>query len=209
MFLISEVHPFDDGNGRIGRVMMNAEFVAASEHRILIPQVYRNNYLMALRALTSNARADALIATLAFAQRYTAAIDFSSLERAQAMLDDTNAFRDPTEADATGVRLTLPEPPAIGRRWQIAAGPREYTGTPGGVDIDIGWAWDIERDGQRRTVRVEVAGGRLTAQDLSREARDTITTKGESAIRPLLLHAEPAARVLVTSDGLFTQPPEA
>jgi hypothetical protein len=28
MFLISEVHPFDDGNGRLARVMMNAELVA-------------------------------------------------------------------------------------------------------------------------------------------------------------------------------------
>ena len=27
-FLISEVHPFADGNGRMARVMMNAELVA-------------------------------------------------------------------------------------------------------------------------------------------------------------------------------------
>jgi hypothetical protein len=108
MFLVSEVHPFDDGNGRIARVMMNAELVAASEQRIVVPQVYRNNYLMALRALTVNGRADALIRTLDFAQRYTGAIDYSSFEGAQAMLEETNAFRDPVEADATGVRLTLP-----------------------------------------------------------------------------------------------------
>ena len=25
MFLVSEVHPFDDGNGRMARIMMNAE----------------------------------------------------------------------------------------------------------------------------------------------------------------------------------------
>jgi hypothetical protein len=28
LFLISEVHPFIDGNGRVARVMMNAELVA-------------------------------------------------------------------------------------------------------------------------------------------------------------------------------------
>ena len=28
MFLVSEVHPFVDGNGRIARIMMNAELVA-------------------------------------------------------------------------------------------------------------------------------------------------------------------------------------
>jgi fido (protein-threonine AMPylation protein) len=113
MFLISEVHPFDDGNGRIARVMMNAELVAASEQRIIVPQVYRNNYLMALRALTVNRRAEALIATLDFAQRYTTAIDYSNFEGTQAMLEETNAFRDPAEADAAGVRLVLPSSRAI------------------------------------------------------------------------------------------------
>jgi len=29
MFLVSEVHPFLDGNGRIARVMMNAELILA------------------------------------------------------------------------------------------------------------------------------------------------------------------------------------
>jgi len=28
MFLISEVHPFADGNGRAARIMMNAELIA-------------------------------------------------------------------------------------------------------------------------------------------------------------------------------------
>ena len=110
MFLVSEVHPFDDGNGRIARVMMNAELVAAAEQRIIIPQVFRNNYLMGLRALTVNRRAEALAATLEFAQRYTAAIDYSSFEGAREMLEQTNAFRDPAEADAAGVRLVLPRP---------------------------------------------------------------------------------------------------
>jgi Fic/DOC family protein len=33
MFHISEVHPFDDGNGRVARVMMNAELVAGRQAR--------------------------------------------------------------------------------------------------------------------------------------------------------------------------------
>lgn len=111
MFLVAEVHPFDDGNGRIARVMMNAELVAAHEQRIIIPQVYRNNYLMGLRALTVNSRADALIRILDFAQRYTAAIDFSTFEGAREMLEATNAFHDPVEADAAGIRLVLPDVP--------------------------------------------------------------------------------------------------
>ena len=29
MFMMSEVHPFDDGNGRLARLMMNTELVSA------------------------------------------------------------------------------------------------------------------------------------------------------------------------------------
>ncbi len=48
MFLVSEVHPFADGNGRVARVMMNAELAAAQQVRVLIPIVYRSNYISAL-----------------------------------------------------------------------------------------------------------------------------------------------------------------
>jgi hypothetical protein len=75
MFLVSEVHPFTDGNGRIARIMMNAELAAADQVRVLIPIVYRWNYLAALRALSCNAWPEPIIKTLAFAQRYVAARD--------------------------------------------------------------------------------------------------------------------------------------
>ena len=50
----------------------------------------------------------ALIRTLDFAQRYTAAIDFSEVETAREMLEQTNAFADSNDADVAGIRLTLP-----------------------------------------------------------------------------------------------------
>jgi hypothetical protein len=108
MFLVSEVHPFADGNGRIARIMMNAELVRAGQIRIIIPTVYRNDYLSAVRGATHNGNFEALIATLSFAQRYTARIDFSSRETAEADLARTNAFRDPNEADLYGIRLLAP-----------------------------------------------------------------------------------------------------
>lgn len=80
---------------------------------------------MALRALTVNQRADALIGALDFAQRYTASLDYSSFEDARAMLEQTNAFRDPAEADAAGIRLTLPEPPRATEARRIVEGSRE------------------------------------------------------------------------------------
>jgi len=108
MFLVSEVHPFADGNGRAARVMMNAELVAAGENRIIVPTVYRNNYLLALKALSHNGGTGALVRVIDFAQRYTTAIDFSELEKARALLEKTHAFADSNEADAAGIRLMLP-----------------------------------------------------------------------------------------------------
>ena len=204
-FLVSEVHPFDDGNGRIARVMMNAELVAASEMRIMIPQVYRNNYLTALRALTANSRPDALVRTLDFAQRYTGAIDFSEFERAQQMLEVTHAFADPVAADAAGIRLMLPSTIELDEPWRIVGGPRSYSSTHDGADIDIGWAWDIARKGDQRTVRVEVAGGRLDMPELPQESRRAIQTHGQSAVASVLDSPNPPERVLVTSSGIFTR----
>ena len=107
MFLISEVHPFTDGNGRAARIMMNAELVAADEQKIIIPTIYRSNYLSSLKAITHSGLADPLIRTLDFAQKYTQSIDWNDFEEARAQLTATNAFMDPAEADEQGVRLKL------------------------------------------------------------------------------------------------------
>ena len=60
-FLVSEVHPFADGNGRIARVMMNAELVAGGDERIIIPTVFHGDYLAALRALSRTGRPEPLV----------------------------------------------------------------------------------------------------------------------------------------------------
>jgi hypothetical protein len=65
---------------------------------------------MALKALSQNRIIGAIIRTLDFAQRYTAAVDFLDLNRARLILDRTNAFADPNEADAAGIRLLFPTP---------------------------------------------------------------------------------------------------
>tara|TARA_R110002124_G_scaffold257722_2_gene423417 strand:- start:275 stop:1762 length:1488 start_codon:yes stop_codon:yes gene_type:complete len=108
MFLVSEVHPFSDGNGRAARIMMNAELVGADEQKIIIPTIYRSNYLSALKALTQSQMPNAIIRTLDFGQKYTSSIDWSDYDTAQVMLNETNAFMDSTIADNQGVRLRLP-----------------------------------------------------------------------------------------------------
>lgn len=108
MFLIAEVHPFADGNGRCARIMMNAELVSANQARIIIPTVSRNNYLTALKALTHQNKAEPLIRTLDFAQKYTALIAWSDFEKGHAMLRATNAFDDAIAAEVMGKRLVFP-----------------------------------------------------------------------------------------------------
>lgn len=107
MFLVTEVHPFDDSNGRVARIMMNPELVRADRRRIVIPTVFRNDYVSALKALSHNRAPEALIRSLTFAQRYTHAVDFGEWDRALGQLRATNAFVDPIEADAAGIRLVL------------------------------------------------------------------------------------------------------
>ncbi len=109
MFMISEVHPFYDGNGRVGRIMMNTELVANREQRIIISIIYRNNYLSALRALTNSGYTEALFKTLDFAQKYTNSIDWSSFQDATETLQKTKAFLNPNEADENAIRLKLPK----------------------------------------------------------------------------------------------------
>lgn len=92
MVMVSEVHPFTDGNGRIARVMMNAELVASDQERIIIPTAYRTDYLRALRAFSQNGHTNPLIRMLDVAQSYTHQIDWGTLERARAVLAATNAF---------------------------------------------------------------------------------------------------------------------
>lgn len=113
MFLVSEVHPFTDGNGRTARIMMNAELVAAGEERIVIPTVYRDNYVSALKALSlgqHNPRP--LVRVLDFAQRWTAAVPWGNLAATTRVLTAYQAFLESTEADELGVRLRMPEEPA-------------------------------------------------------------------------------------------------
>lgn len=107
MFLISEIHPFDDGNGRIARIMMNEELIKNGEYPIIIPIVYRNNYLAALKALSIHEITDPLIRVLDFAQKYTSKVDWSSLQTARTYLEKTNAFVDPQRADFEGIRLVI------------------------------------------------------------------------------------------------------
>ncbi len=109
LFLVTEVHPFVDGNGRIARITMNAELVSRGEQSIVIPTVYRGNYFAAQRALTHNRVAEPLIRMLDYAQRWSAAMDWRSVQTTLRELDSCNAFLYSETAEQEGRRLRMPE----------------------------------------------------------------------------------------------------
>ncbi len=41
-FLVSEIHPFNDENGRLSRLVMNAEMSRVGLNRIIIPTLYHS-----------------------------------------------------------------------------------------------------------------------------------------------------------------------
>ena len=98
MFLCSEVHPFVDGNGRIARMMMNAELSATDTARIIVPTVFREDYLLALRKLSRNGRPDTYASVMERLQRFSASIPCADFETAKQFLQEANAFSDAESA---------------------------------------------------------------------------------------------------------------
>lgn len=103
MFLVAEVHPFVDGNGRVARIMMNAELISHGFCRILMPTVLRDDYLLALRALSRGKNPEPLFKVMDFAQRFSSELSLFSYEDTTRLLAECNAFKGSDEA-----RLLLP-----------------------------------------------------------------------------------------------------
>lgn len=92
MFVISEVHPFLDGNGRIARVMMNAELVKAGQSKLIIPTVFREDYMGALKKFTKQRKCDTYIKMLQRAHEFSANVYSENMDAMQAYLTSCNAF---------------------------------------------------------------------------------------------------------------------
>lgn len=92
MFMVSEVHPFLDGNGRIARVMMNAELSSKGLSKIIIPTVFREDYMGALKKLTKQRDADAYIRMMLRAWEFSSNVHDESLEDMEKYLIACNAF---------------------------------------------------------------------------------------------------------------------
>ena len=98
MYLVAEVHPLADGNGRIARLLMDSELTAAGQQRIIVTTRDRSDYLAGLCGMSNHLNMVAYVSVLAELQRRTGSIDFSTLAAAERDLREGRAFTDPDEA---------------------------------------------------------------------------------------------------------------
>lgn len=97
MFLVSEVHPFLDGNGRIARVMMNAELSSQGLSKIIIPNVFREDYIISLKKFTNQRMPDAYVKMLLRAYEFSATIHGENIDEMENFLLNCDAFQGPKE----------------------------------------------------------------------------------------------------------------
>jgi len=108
MFLVSEVHPFTDGNGRLARLVMNAELSVVQACRIIVPTLFREEYLDCLRLLTREGQAAPFLAAMQHIQRWTAAFHYDDLDQVIAHMHSCNAF----ERSRNQFELLFPDSPS-------------------------------------------------------------------------------------------------
>jgi Fic family protein len=97
MFMISEIHPFVDGNGRISRIMGNAELFKCGQSRIIVPTVFREDYLLSLKKFTNRKEPDTFIRVMDKLQYFSHHIFGENFDELNNYLKATNAYKEPSE----------------------------------------------------------------------------------------------------------------
>lgn len=97
MFMISEVHPFTDGNGRISRIMGNAELFKSGLSRIIVPTVFREDYILSLKKMTKKKDPDTYIRVMDKLQIFSYHISGDNFEALDLYFKETNAYKEPSE----------------------------------------------------------------------------------------------------------------
>ncbi len=96
-FIIAECHPFDDGNGRLARIMMNAELVSAGQHKLIVPTVHQDSYLNGLRQASRSGRFRTITKVIADLQGYSSRIPWEDYGEARTTLESHCAEKLPDE----------------------------------------------------------------------------------------------------------------
>ena len=92
MFMMSEVHPFDYNNGRLTRLMMNAELVSAGQCLIIVTTHNREGFLDTLCRLSRQSEPSLYIRLLSGARPFVSGLQLTSCESVKAQLERQAAF---------------------------------------------------------------------------------------------------------------------
>jgi hypothetical protein len=92
LFVVAEVHPFNDGNGRISRLAMNAELESAGHARLILPTSLRIDYLTVLEALTLRGDPDPYVAFAHKLIDINSRMPFVTFEESHAYFRQTGAL---------------------------------------------------------------------------------------------------------------------
>lgn len=102
--LVSEVHPFADGNGRLSRLFMNAELSRAGLRRVIVPTILREDYLTGVRLISRERDPSTLARVIDASQRLQERVDFADYDKAAATFTEAHAFA----RASSDVRLEMP-----------------------------------------------------------------------------------------------------
>lgn len=94
MFIVAEVHPFNDGNGRLARLFLNAELTAGDCGRLIVPTSLRVDYLACLEALTVGGNPEPFVGLISRLIRFSADLPCGSWEQSVTALEKSDALKD-------------------------------------------------------------------------------------------------------------------
>jgi prophage maintenance system killer protein len=109
MFMVSEVHPFTDGNGRLSRIMGNAELFKSGLSRIIVPTVFREDYIGSLKRFTNRKDPDAFIRVMDKLQHFSNNIFGENFEELNNYIKETNAYKEPPEGKLNIIDRSMPD----------------------------------------------------------------------------------------------------
>ena len=93
-FLVSEIHPFEDGNGRLSRLVMNSELTRVGLSRIIIPTLFHPQYVDCARVLTRSNESEGFVSSIAKMANWSVQFDYNDLEALISALKKSNALEE-------------------------------------------------------------------------------------------------------------------
>lgn len=96
-FVVSEVHPFNDGNGRTCRLILNRELIKGGSPTIIIPTVYRDDYMGVLKQASKRQLFNPFYRMFLRAWKFSN-LDFSDYQKIKKDITAKNWSFDPKEA---------------------------------------------------------------------------------------------------------------